>query len=122
MSRLGRNVLVFLPLALLLAVVGLAIFVLVSFGYVDFLMNGPKTVLSVRSPDGQYEAYVEDWPSIDGPNQSLFVEREDKLRFLRIAKLPEDVDSIKEILWSPDSQMVVFHSWDHLQLIFQQKK
>jgi len=114
MKGRGWKLLCFVPLALLCVLIGLAVLLLFSCGYVDFLLHGPNTVLSVRSPDGNYEAYVEDWPSIDGPNQSAFVERKDKLHFLRIAKLPEDIDYIKEILWSPDSRIVIFHSCDHL--------
>ena len=67
-------------------------------------------VQSVLSPDGNYEAYVEEGPSIDPPNQSLYIQRSDGIHFLLIAKLPEDIDSIKEILWSPNSEIVVFHT------------
>jgi hypothetical protein len=74
----------------------------------------PETVLSVTSPDGKYEAYVEESFSVDPPNQSLFVEQSDKIHFLRIAKLGGDIDFIKQIVWSPDSKFVVFHSNDYL--------
>ncbi len=99
----------------LLAIIGL-LFVLAQFasGYVTFVFHGPKIVAEVPSPDGQYVAYVPDRPSLDGPNQSLLIERADKTRFLGIAKLTGDVDSIKEILWSPDSSFVVYHSHCYL--------
>ena len=38
------------------------------------------------------------------------IERKDQTRFLGIAQLVEDVDSIKEIVWSPDNTIVVYHS------------
>jgi len=95
----------------LLAFIGL-LFILAQFGsgYVNFVINGPKIVAEAASPDGQYVAYVTDMPSLDGPNQSLMIERIDKTRFLGIAQLTGDVDSINEILWAPDSSYVVYHS------------
>lgn len=92
------------------------LFVLYLFasGYVDFVIHGPKIVQEVPSPDGQYIAYVDDMPTLDGPNQSLMIERADQTCFLGIAQLTGDVDSIKEIRWAPDSSFVVYHS--HLYL------
>jgi len=105
-----------LPL-FLLALIGL-LFVIAQFasGYVDFVIHGQKIVAEVTSPDGQYIAYVEDMPSLDGPNQSLMIERADQTRFLGIAQLTGDVDSIKEILWAPDSSFVVYHSHCYLTI------
>jgi len=94
----------------LLITLALVIVPLFAFGYVDAIINGPDTILEVPSPDGQYLAYVIEAPSIDPPNQSLMIERKDKSRFLPIAKLAEDIDSIKEIMWSPDSSIVIYHS------------
>ncbi len=78
------------------------------------LMNGPNVVQSLVSPDGSYEAYVIDSPSIDGPNQSLFIDRADGIHFLGIADLAEDIDSIDSIHWSPQSDIVVFKT--HMNL------
>ena len=94
----------------LLIILTLVAVPLFAFGIVDGIVNGPETVLEVPSPDGQYLAYVNESPSMDPPNQSLLIERKDQSRFLPIAKLGEDIDSIKEIIWSPDSSFVVFHS------------
>ena len=113
-SKKGIRLLVLLPLIALCILLMLIAVPLFAFGYVDAILHGPKIVLSVPSPDGNYEAYVEEAPSIDPPNQSLFVERSDKLHFMHIAKLAGDIDSIKQILWSPDSQIVVFHSRHYL--------
>jgi hypothetical protein len=88
----------------------IVLFSLWSTGYLRAVIAGPKIVQSASSPDGRYVAYVRDDPCIDPPSQSLVVEREDKTRFLPIARLAADVDSIKEIYWSPDSQIVVFSS------------
>ena len=87
---------------------------LFAFGVIDGIVNGPEAILEVTSPDGQYVAYVNESPSMDPPNQSLLIERKDQSRFLPIAKLGEDIDSIKEVIWSPDSSFVIFHS--HLYL------
>jgi hypothetical protein len=78
------------------------------------MLHGPKTVLSVPSPDGEFVAYVEDLPSIDPPNQAMFVEKKDQRHFMSAGGLAEDVDSIQRIVWSPDSRIVVFHSRDYL--------
>lgn len=112
--KVFSRLLVWLPLVALCAVVALVLLPLFAFGYIDVMLHGPKVVTSILSPDGKYEAYVEEGPSIDPPNQSLWVERSDKLHVLRIADLVEDVDYIKEIVWSPDSRLVVFHSKDYL--------
>ncbi len=80
----------------------------------DAMLRGPKTAISVGSPNGEFTAYVEDLPSIDPPNQALFVERRDRRHFMSVGSLAEDVDSIERILWSPDSRIVVFHSRDYL--------
>ena len=103
-------------ISILLCAAFIALFVLYLFasGTVDFIVNGPKIIMEEPSPDGQFIAYVKDMPSLDGPNQALLIEREDKTQFLGITKLAGDVDSIKEILWAPDGSFVVYHS--HLYL------
>jgi hypothetical protein len=78
------------------------------------MVHGNKTVVSVASPDGQFTAYVEELPSLDPPNQALFVERKDQRHFMHIANLAEDVDAIEKVIWSPDSRIVIFHSRDYL--------
>lgn len=107
---------IFLPTILLVLLLGILSIYLFASGTIDAMIHGPKVVMEVNSPDGQYLAYVVDEPCLDGPNQSLMIERSDKTRFLRIARLVGDVDSIKEILWSPDSSIVVFHSWLYLTI------
>ena len=44
-----------------------------------------------------FEAYVVESPSIDPPNQSLYIQRSDNVHFVRVEKLPEDIDRILEI-------------------------
>ena len=75
----------------------------------DFF-TGPNIVQSVMSPDRNFEAYVVERPSIDPPNQSLSIQRSDNIHFVRVAKLAEDIDAIKNIHWSPESDIVVFHT------------
>ncbi len=97
------------PAYILLGMVFILFMPLVG-GWIKTAFAGPTIVQSVFSPDGRFEAYVIEAPSIDPPNQSLFIRR-DKIHSKRIAKLPEDVDSIQKIHWSPDSDIVVFQTW-----------
>jgi hypothetical protein len=102
-------------LTLIPVIIGAIIIILFALylsasGTLDFIFNGPKIVMETPSPDGQYVAYVKDLPALDGPNQSLMIEQKDKTRFLRIAQLVGDVDSIDQILWAPDGSFVVYHS------------
>jgi hypothetical protein len=78
---------------------------------------GIQVVQSDWSPDGEFEAYVEESPSIDPPNQSLNIQRKDDIHFVVIADLVEDVDSIRDIYWSPDSRLVVFSSYSNLFIV-----
>jgi len=92
--------------------VGIAIgfFTLLVPSHVKDFFTGPDVVQSVTSPDQNFEAYVVERPSIDPPNQSLYIQRSDNIHFVRVAKLAEDIDAIKEIHWSPQSDIVVFHT------------
>jgi hypothetical protein len=112
MKRIRQVFAVLLILAYV-PIIGVVLFMW-STGFLGELFRGPKVVQSVPSPDSKYVAYVQDWPSIDPPNQSLVVERADKTRFLGIADLAEDVDSIRDIVWSADSGIVVFLSHCYL--------
>jgi len=78
--------------------------------YVKDFFTGPNIVQSLTSPDQEFEAYVVERPSIDPPNQSLAIQRSDNIHFVRVAKLAEDIDAIREIHWSPQSDIVVFHT------------
>lgn len=85
-------------------------FLLMLPQYAGAIVSGPNVVLSARSPDGEFEAYVIDEPCLDGPAQVLYVERNDRLHFIQIADLPEDIDSVQRILWSPMGDVVVFET------------
>ena len=78
--------------------------------HVKDFFTGPNIVQSLTSPDQEFEAYVVERPSIDPPNQSLAIQRSDNIHFVRVAKLAEDIDAIREIHWSPQSDIVVFHT------------
>jgi hypothetical protein len=99
-----------IPMIICTIIIILFAIYLSASGTLDFIFNGPKIVMEKPSPDGQYIAYVKDLPALDGPNQSLMIEQKDKTRFLRIAQLVGDVDSIEQILWAPDGSFVVYHS------------
>ncbi|MHC4755613.1 MAG: hypothetical protein ACYTBP_10770, partial [Planctomycetota bacterium] len=80
------------------------------YGYMRGLFRGPDIVKSVISPDRNFEAYVVESPSIDPPNQSLYIQRSDIIHFRFVAKLAGDIDSIQQIHWSPQSDIVVFQT------------
>lgn len=80
-------------------------------GWVKAAFVGHNIVQSQLSPDGKFEAYVVDKPSFDPPNHYLYIRRNDVNYSEKIAQLPEDVDLIQEIHWSPSSDIVVFQTW-----------
>jgi hypothetical protein len=84
--------------------IGIGFFVPTVPSYVKDFFTGPNVIRSVTSPDQNFEAYVVERPSIDPPNQSLFIQRSDNIHFVHVAKLA------KEIYWSPQSDIVVFHT------------
>ncbi len=86
-------------------------------GKVRAAIFGEKVVRSLFSDDGEYEAYVIDKPSFDGPNHHLYIRstQDGSTRF--IARLDEDVDSIQKIHWSPFNDIVVFESWFNLKAV-----
>lgn len=85
------------------------IIILFIIGFFLFGLNGkPQVVLSQDSPDGAYNAYVIESPSMDPPNQSLFIARNGSNKFRLVDDLPEDIESVQKIIWSPDSRNVVF--------------
>jgi hypothetical protein len=86
-------------------------------GYIRSILAGQSSVQSQFSPNSAYEAYVIESPSIDPPNQSLYIDRSDGIHFVVIAQLDEDADSIREIRWSPDSRIVVFSTWMNLFIV-----
>ena len=80
-------------------------------GWVKAAFVGHNIVQSQLSPDGKHEAYVIDKPSFDPPNHHLYIRRNGVNYSEKIAQLPEDVDFIQEIHWSPYSDIVVFQTW-----------
>lgn len=102
-----------------LALGGIALIILAPFcaGHVKAVLAGPDIEQSVISPDGKYEALVVNKPSFDPPNQHLYVwqvsigSKKQTVYWKKIAQLPEDVDRIEKIHWSPYSDVVVFQSY-----------
>jgi len=112
-SRIAKRIFTVLLVIGYIPLLGFSV-VVIGSGYLGNVVRGPKIAQSVASPDGKHVAYVQENPSIDPPNQSLYVERLDKIHYMHIATLAEDVDSIKEVVWSPDGRIVVFHSHHYL--------
>jgi hypothetical protein len=84
----------------------------VAIFVVEFFLFGYNTksdkLMSLDSPDGVYNAYVIENPALDPPNQSIFISKNGLNEFRLVEDLPEDIDAIKNILWSPDGKTVVF--------------
>ena len=101
----------------LLAIGGIAVILMAPFAYahIQMLIMGPDIVQSQISPNQQYQAYVADLPSIDGPNHHLYVKETASGDVTFVTNLPEDVDANEEILWSPYNDIVVFKT--HFKLI-----
>lgn len=97
------------------AIIGiLSLIIIIKEGYLTYVLHGPKIVLTESSLDGKFSAYVEEEPSIDPPKQALYIEHKDLTRYKFIARLAEDVDHIKKIEWSPNSDMVIFQTYYYL--------
>ena len=89
--------------------------VILTVGYFIFgLHKKPLQILSIDSPDKIYNAYVVENPSLDPPNQSLFISKKGLKEFRLVENLPEDIEHIKQIIWSPDSKTVIFLTNWHL--------
>lgn len=94
----------------LVTVILIAVAVYFIFGF----NSRPETVMSVNSPQGTYEAYVVENPSVDPPNQALFISRTGTGEFRLVAKLPEDIESARKIYWTEDGNKAVFVTDWHL--------
>lgn len=101
----------------LLGIAGILTIIMTPFVFATArtILFGHKVVQSADSPDGRYQAYVIDAPSIDGPNHHLNVKEIATGKIAFVAQLPEDVDYNQQILWSPYSDIVVFRT--HFKLI-----
>lgn len=101
----------------LLGIAGMLVIIITPFVFATgrTILFGHKVVQTADSPDGRYQAYVIDAPSIDGPNHHLNVRELTTGKTAFVANLPEDVDFNQDILWSPNSDSVVFRT--HFKLI-----
>jgi len=103
-----------------LAVAGIALIILIPYCLTcaKYFVVGPNVVQSAWSPDENFKAYVVDKPSFDPPNHHLYVHNKAGGAAKLIAKLPEDVDFIKEIHWSSNSDIVVFQTYFKLIAVY----
>ncbi len=68
----------------------------------------PRRQVEVASPDGRMLAWVANQMSLDPPAQSLWLGAHDGGEPKLLQRLAEDQDWCNQIVWSPDSSMVVF--------------
>ncbi|NOZ47016.1 MAG: hypothetical protein GXO79_09570 [Chlorobi bacterium] len=95
-------------LNLSIAIIATAVVILGIEFFLFGLNSKPKVVLSVNSPNTIFEAYVTENPSLDPPNQSMFIAERGTNKFKLVENLPEDIESVQKTIWSPDSKIVVF--------------
>lgn len=67
----------------------------------------PRMPIQATSPDGTRVAFVRNYPDIDPPSQSIWVNDRGKDAQL-IKRLGPDSDWCNTIVWSPDSSTVAF--------------
>ncbi len=97
------------------------ILIAVAVWFVFGFNSKPGKVMSVISPQGSYEAYVVENPSLDPPNQSLFIAKTGTGEFRLVASLPEDIESAQKIYWTDDGNNVIFVTSWHLFITDVQK-
>ena len=116
MKSVVRSLVPALVLSPVYILLGMAIILSVPWwgGWIRAAFVGHRIVQSQWSPDGVFEAYVVDKPSFDPPNHHLYIRSKNVSYSEKIAELLEDVDSIRRIHWSPDSDIVVFQTWFNL--------
>ncbi len=94
----------------LITVILIAVTVYFLFGF----NSRPKKVMTVNSPQGSYEAYVIENPSIDPPNQGLYISKTGTGEFRLVSNLPEDIESAQKIYWTEDGTRAIFVTDWHL--------
>lgn len=95
------------------AAITIALMLMAAY-FIYGLHKKPALVISSESPDGSYRAYVTDNPALDPPNQALFISRNGTEEFRLVSELPEDIEYIQQIIWSPDGRNAVFQTNWHL--------
>jgi hypothetical protein len=100
----NRLMTVIVTMVITIGLIALAVYFFFGFN------NKPGDALSVNSPDGLFRANVVDNPSLDPPEQSVFISRTESNEFRLVDDLPGDIDWVKQISWSPDSRIAVFQT------------
>jgi len=104
----GRILTAMITALITVIIIALAVYFLFGFN------TRPDTVLSVDSPQGLYEAYVVENPSLDPPNQALFISKTGTGEFRLVARLPEDIEATRKICWTDDGNKAIFITNWHL--------
>lgn len=94
----------------LITVILIALAVWLLFGF----SSKPEKIMSETSPQGSYEAYVVENPSVDPPNQGLLILKSGTGEFRLVERLPEDIESAQKICWTDDGSKAVFITNWHL--------
>lgn len=94
----------------LITVILIALAVWLLFGF----SSKPEKIMSETSPQGSYEAYVVENPSVDPPNQGLLILKAGTGEFRLVERLAEDIESAQKICWTDDGSKAVFITNWHL--------
>jgi WD40 repeat protein len=85
--------------------------VLAAVGCSREMLGLPRTPMSATSPDGKWVAFARNHPTIDGPDQSIWL-RPAGGSGVQLRKLGGDAEWISAIAWSADSRRVAFLTMD----------
>ena len=103
-----------IPVVALAAVGLLTLLVSLANGTIRRIVFGPEVVMSAVSPDGEYEAYVVNHPTIDPPYHQVYVERAGKVQFLPVTRTFGGLDRVEQLVWSPTGDVLVVRTRRHL--------
>ena len=92
----------------ILLTAGLATACLLSAGCTAKDFGFPRVQVEATSPSGSQVAYVRNHPSIDPPNQSLWMKDLGTGKRTKLRKLGEDADWCNAISWSGGGDTVAF--------------
>ena len=98
----GRILTAMITAMITVILIGLAVWLLFGFS------SKPEKIMSVNSPQGLYEAYVVENPSLDPPNQGLLILKSGTGEFRLLERLPEDIESVQKIYWTSDGTRAIF--------------
>jgi hypothetical protein len=93
------------------------VFAVATFACDATQLGWPRIPFRVPSPDGRVVAFVRNHPSVDPPDQSLWLQSS-KGRATELARLAPDAEWCNLIVWSADSRRVAFLVSDAILYVY----